>query len=259
MEALRKSGWAWQVPVPTFFSVQGPQSLGNSFVPMVYEPLAFCIGVVLLFSRERHRQAGPLDWSRRWGVITSYLVMLLGIVQVAFITSLVMVGIGALFQSMPRAYQPRLTSLFVEAGAGYIHYGLQPSGLSLAALAGLSSTAILLACVPLFNALRSCGSQVWAAILLGLLALAAITQGGSAGMYMLGLLPRARAEEWLHERSFYFAPTLLVAGLADLGWSSFSRAFLVEVVKWLTCLVIATWLCIAQLRAAGTRRRLAAS
>jgi hypothetical protein len=68
-----------RIPVPTFFKVQGPQSLDDSFIRMTYAYLIFCVSMVLFFSKERNRQPNRLDWTRRWGVIISYCVFVFGI------------------------------------------------------------------------------------------------------------------------------------------------------------------------------------
>ena len=74
----------------------------------VYPLLCFCIGVGLMFSRERGRQRCRLDWTRRWGVICSYVTLLLAAAPILFISTLVLLGLAALFISMPLKYQPWL-------------------------------------------------------------------------------------------------------------------------------------------------------
>src|SRR6476620_10726253 len=59
MDALNAFGWASSVPVPNIFGYGAVRTLDDTFVcnPVprleVYPPLVFCIGVVLLFSKER--------------------------------------------------------------------------------------------------------------------------------------------------------------------------------------------------------------
>src|SRR5258708_39251522 len=89
----------------------------------VYPLLVFCIGVVLLFSKERGRRGDRLDWTRRWGVLCSYVVLLLSAAQVLFIAALVLAGVTALFLSMPLKYQPPVTPLFVQLSTAYPRYG----------------------------------------------------------------------------------------------------------------------------------------
>src|SRR5687768_7166083 len=117
MDVLTASGWASSAPVPTVFDFRGTvRTLDDTLLcgTGVYQPLVFCIGVVLLFSKERGRRGGKLDWTRRWGVVCSYVVLLLCAVPVLFIGALVLAGIAALFQSMPAKYQPGVTQLFVD-------------------------------------------------------------------------------------------------------------------------------------------------
>src|SRR5688572_2302698 len=116
MDALKAFEWAPFVPVPNLFGSHGTVStLDDTFVTnlYVYPPLAFCIGTVLLFSKERGRRRGRLDWTRRWGVLCCYVVLLLSAVPVLAISALVLVGISAIFLSMPPKYQPESTQWFV--------------------------------------------------------------------------------------------------------------------------------------------------
>src|SRR5687768_567204 len=109
MDVLEISGWTSRVPVPTVVDYRGTvRTLGDTLVayPNVYQPLVFCIGVVLLFSKERGRRRGQLDWTRRWGVGCSYVVLLLSATQFLFIVALVTLGIAAVFQSIPLKFQP---------------------------------------------------------------------------------------------------------------------------------------------------------
>ena len=64
MDVLNVSGWAASVPVPTFWDSRGTvYTLDHTLAayPGVYQPLCFCAGVVLLFSKERGRRPGRLD------------------------------------------------------------------------------------------------------------------------------------------------------------------------------------------------------
>src|SRR3954453_7318377 len=65
MDALDMFEWASHVPVPVLFDYRGVvHTLDDTFAsfPGVYAPLAFCVGVVLLFSKERGRRHSRLDW-----------------------------------------------------------------------------------------------------------------------------------------------------------------------------------------------------
>src|SRR5687768_10009653 len=120
MEALRIFGWASSVPVPVVFDFRGGiRTLDETLFSYraVYQPLIFCMGVVLLFSHERGRRPSRLDWTRRWGVICTYVVFLLSAAQVLFVSALVLAGVAALLQSMPPKYQPASTQLIVDVSS----------------------------------------------------------------------------------------------------------------------------------------------
>jgi hypothetical protein len=275
MDALTAFGWAAHVPVPSVFDFRGTiGTLDRTLLCTqgVYPPLVFCIGVVLLFSKERGRRRGRLDWTRRWGVLCSYVVLLLIAAGVFFIGALVMTGVGALFQSMPLKYQPGGTRLFVNVSTAYLRYGAQPGGIASLVLVAFSSIAILLACIALFDALRSTGrtrvAARGAAILLAPLALFAL-------MYLfqahLGYLFMSPAD--VSRYGTYFWPQLLARQIADAlpglnapgsmdyplrglnVTGSLPLAFAVEVTKWCIVLTIAVWLTIAQLASRPRRHR----
>src|ERR1041385_1879799 len=130
MDALVAFGWASRIPVPSFFGYGAIRTLDDTLIcdPIssyagVYQPLMFCIGVVLLFSKERGRRRGHLDWTRRWGVLCSYVALLLSAARFLFISALVLTGIAAIFLYMPPKYQPGATGLFVKLSSVYLRYG----------------------------------------------------------------------------------------------------------------------------------------
>ena len=247
MAALEHHGWTRSVPVPTFFRIQGDQSLDGSYVKTLYAYLTFFIGVVLLFSKERDRQRAGLDWTRRWGVISSYLVALLGSINFAIIAALVIVGIAAMGLGMPRGYEPAVTPLLVKIGTGYLWYGPHPGLLSDASLAGFSAIVVLLACVPLFNALRSSGPKQLAAIVLVPLALASVIQVVYAGLHVAALI--GVNTDSIYGHAFYFNARLLGQGFEKASGLARGREFTGEAIKWLAILAIALWLTIAQIAA----------
>lgn len=252
---LQAQGWDESIPVPTFFRVQGTMALNDSYVEWVYEYLTFCIGVVLLFAKERNRHRNPIDWTKRWGVIASYGVAALGFAQFVLLAALVIAGIAAMCQSMPRSEQPAATELLVTIGTTLIYYGPQPSRFGDAALPAFSGVVVLLACVPLFDALRSTGSKIWAFILLAPLALAAVLQIGLALEHAVRPGPLSTA---LYSVFYYFNVVLLAGGFAEAKSWSLGAQFISEAVKWLSVLAIAVWLSIAQFAALFRRRRIAA-
>jgi hypothetical protein len=155
-----------KLTVPNIFRLPGPFTLRESFLTLVYEQLVFCVGVVLLFSKERGRRGGRLEWTRRWGVLCSYIVLLLCAMCALFVPALVLLGIGALFLSMPPKFAPPATGFIVETSAAYLRYGPYPRPITLGVLVAFSSITILLACAPLYEALCSCGLKRIAVVLL---------------------------------------------------------------------------------------------
>ena len=240
MAVLGTSGIASNLAVPTPFDFKGPLMLHDTFAFHTYEYFTFFIGVVLLFSNERNRRPGRLDWTRRWGVTSSYGVFLLGIPYFAFIAALVLIGIAGVFLSMPLRSQPAVTGLFLNLGAGYMYYGPHPSRLTGASLPVFSSVVVMLACAPLYNALRSSGPKVLAVLLLVPLFMASLLQLADIGLYGLGLLSLNTRETYY---PFYFNAELLVKVFPNPSFR-----FIVEVAKWSACLTIAMWLSIAQIK-----------
>ena len=258
MDLLHVTGWAASVPAPNLFGSRGARTLDESLFAYksVYEPLVFCVGVVLLFARERGRQRRPLDWTRRWGVLCSYLVLLLAATHVLFISGLVAIGIAAIFISMPLENQPRVTQWFVDAGAAYLRFGPHPNEASGVAQVGLASVVVLLACVPLFDALRSSGSRRVAVVLLAPLAFFALLHAALALWYFAGGTGAASAGLGRYE--LFFWPELLVRRAAGLGAGPtgpgpLPGAAFVEAVKWFAVLAIAVRLSVARLPAWGER------
>jgi hypothetical protein len=261
MDLLQTLGWASTLHVPAVFEIRGNvRTLGETFLCSMgmYQPLVYCIGVVLLFSKERGRRRGRLDWTRRWGVLCSYVVLLLSVTQVLFISALVLGGIAALFLSMPVQYQPHVTQSFVDVSTAYLRHGPYPGRASYYVRGAFSSITILLACAPLWDALRSSGLKRRAAFLLAPLAAFALMHLVQAGCYSLGFSVGTSSDPVPYGAFFY--PKLLISGLAEVStaWSlpwSTPVAFLVEATKWCIVLCIAVWLSIAQLAARRQRKR----
>jgi hypothetical protein len=141
--------------------------------------------------------------------------------------------------------------------SAYMRYGAYPTNNSAAACVAFSSIAILLACIPLFEALRSSGPKRLAAILLAPLALFSLMHLAQVGRYCVGywgvaFWPVPPSD--LFRYGGYFWPELpvrRVAGLPDpFGVSGATlAAVLVETAKWFIVLAIAVWLSVAQLAA----------
>ena len=112
---------------------------------------------------------------------------------------------------------------------------------------------MLLACVPLFNALRSSGPRWLALLVLLPIALGSVAQLASAALYGAKLTVSGFV---LNLSPYYFSPTTLTEGFPRFGWSTlFQHVFLLEAAKSLSCLAIALWLTAAQLAARRSRRR----
>ena len=259
MDAIKALGWGARVPIPNVFRFPGTvRTLDETlaFHTGIYPTLAFCVGRVLLFSKERGRRRRPrLDWTRRWGVLCAYVTLLLSVAPVLFIGALVLAGISALFLAMPLKYQPGVTQPLVALSTAYIWYGPQPQMAAFLALVACSSIAVLLACVTLFDALRSTGAKRAAAILVAPLALFAVLHLALAGRYALGLSNASPAD--VDRYQVYFSPGLLVGAIARIRLGqpvpeSVLAAFFVEAAKWCIVLATAVWLTIARVTA---RRR----
>jgi hypothetical protein len=260
VDLLRAFGWTSSLTVPTVIDYRGPLLLEETllFWPGVYRPLVFCIGVVLLFSKERGRRRGKLDWTRRWGVLCSYVVLLLSAVPVLFIASLVLVGISAMFIAIPFKYQPGVIPLFVNLGTTYLYYGPQPKANIDIVLVAFSSIGILLACIALFDALRSSGPRLLAQILLAPLAAFSLIYLAQVGEYFLRF-PNVTSAA-IAPYGEYFRPEFFVGQIGDLPSLHYASgstlgAFATEAAKWLIVLAIAVWLTLARLAAWWRRRK----
>ena len=112
MDVLRHFDSISSVPVLSVFH-HTPLTLDQTFLGdlmmRVDQPLLFCMGVVLLFSKERGHHRRSLESTRRWGILCSYVAFVLGAVQILFIPAMVLTGIAAMFLSMPLKYQPAVT------------------------------------------------------------------------------------------------------------------------------------------------------
>ena len=254
MDALKQFGWASRVPVPNPFGFPGTvRTLDETFLSNmgVYQAVVFSVGVALLFSKERGRRRGRLDWTRRWGVLCSYVTCLLSAANVVIISALVVVGIGAVFLSMPLKNQPAVTQLLVNVGAACLLYGPHPKEIAAVVLVAFSSAAVLLACVPLFDALRSTGPKRAAAMLLAPLPLLSLLHLAQAAQYAVGF-SNVTTREVFHY-GLYFSPALLVNGVTELpaGLGGSAANFFVEAGKWCVVLTIAVWLSIARFATRG--------
>jgi hypothetical protein len=259
MDLLHAFGWDSRVPVPDVFGYGVVHTLDQTLlcdpIDRVYTLLVFCIGVVLLFSKERGRRRGRFDWTRRWGVLCSYIVSLLSAAGVLFIGALVLVGIAAIFLSIAIKFQPSwpVTRLYVQLSTGYLWYGPFPHNNAGVVLVVFSSITVVLACFPLFDALRSSGPKLLAPILIAPLAFFSAMHVAQAARYWLGistLTPRDLAE-----LEVYFEPHVLMQYVADLRVADLMDwQFVEEAAKWGIIFAMAVWLTIAQIAASRQRR-----
>lgn len=254
-----------RVPVPTVFDYRGGVRFlsETSLLPIVRQVL-YPVGLVLLFSRERFRRRHRLDWTRRWGVFGCYLLLPLGLVGILFIGSLVLAGIGALLMSMPLRQQPEATDFIIGLGHRWVRYAPQSSRWSEVALLIISMGVVLLACVPLYHALRSVGAG-W----MGRALLASIVGGVGVTLVILGLHLYGHSVGGPYESSYlFFHPGSLAHELiarylphdarrlgawgATAGIYHWAMAVL-DLVKLLALLIITLWLTVAQVH--SWRRR----
>ena len=154
---------------------------------------------------------------------------------------------------MPLKYQPRVTALFAEVSTGYLRYGPYPKDITYCVLVVFSSITILLACLPLWEALCSSGLKRVARILLAPLALLALMNIAEAGLIAIGYSSLSGADPF-YRLGPYFRPAILVWNTSGnpLGIVTPQPGlglFIVEVVKWSIIFAIALWLSVAQLGA----------
>ena len=259
LDALK---WSSRVPVPRILDLpDGYRTLDDMLLSErgVYEPLAFCVGVVLLFSKERGRRRDRLDSTRRWGVLCTYVVSLLSLTQVLFLAALVLTGIAANFQSMPLKYQPGVTPLFIQLSTNYMRFGPHPMSAAGVVQVAFSSIAVLLACLPLFDALRSSGRKRLAAALLAPLALYALMHLAQAAWFSLGI---SGVTEFFRY-GVYFWPEAFVSRIGDRPtWRPASGSavdLVVELAKCGVVLAIAVWLSVAQVATWPRRKKAVAT
>ena len=154
------NGWFSHIPVPSIWPGYVEfDSLDDTLATWYWAAPVFCIGVVLLFAKERNRRRNRLEWTQRMGVFLTYCVALLVFVPTAFIFSLVAIGFAALFHTLPMEDQPAFTELMVTISAAFIGSGLHPTDASDVALPAFSAAVVILGCRTLYLAIISSGSR----------------------------------------------------------------------------------------------------
>ena len=245
-----------QIVVP--FRLYGPESgqrLGESFLIHSYDFILFSVGFVLLFARERGRRRARLDWTKRWGVVGCYFVAIAGAATWTLITSLVLVGITALHYSLPPENQPASTEFMASLSTMGVRYFPQTSDFGYALLPMASALVVLLACVPLRDALRSSlptrrPSAIAVIVLLPLWLTASITVGYLA--VMLALSVGALSYDMLPP--IYFFESSDLAGGTVGFFNATSQTLLAKWqwlnwLKYLPILLLAMWFTLAQIHA----------
>lgn len=257
LDVVQSLGWASSIPVPSPFG-STVRTLDETLMGELRldQPLLFCIGVVLLFSKERGRRPERLDWTRRWGVLCSYVALLICSAQVLVLVGLVCVGMAAMFMTIPLQFQPGITPWLAEVSAAYLRHGPSPKPIAGAVLLAFSAAAILLACVPLFDALGTSSPKRIAAVLVAPLALFALMHLAQAGLLCadpskLASIPQARNGMYFRPYGMYFRPYVLVSDIAALHARQYLStsevfAFMMELAKWCSIFGIAAWLTLAR-------------
>ena len=267
MALLRAMGWAADIQVPSLLNTpNATRTLDQTFVAgmNVYESLAFCVGAVLLFSRERGRRPRRLDWTSRWGVLGCYIVLVISAAQILFVTALVVVGLAALFLSIRGSDQPESTDLLINVGSAWLRYGPHPDVAAGLTLVAVAAAVMVLGCVRLFEALRGRrwgDRSTWgaAALLapLGLFAAANLVgvanYAVSHGLRSPGILG---AGSDIFYYGTFFRPETLVYPIGDSPRYPVPEHYqiYVEAAKWGAVLGAAAWLTIAQIAALRRRR-----
>ncbi len=113
------------LPTPPWIRLATVDSLAGAMLNDFWlsASIFFCAGSVLLFAKEKGRlpgRPGRLNWTRRWGVLACYLVLLLNFVGVMLICGLVTAGIAGLFMSMPLAYEPPVTGFLTAVSSTWL-------------------------------------------------------------------------------------------------------------------------------------------
>jgi hypothetical protein len=267
MALLRATGWAEDVEVPSLLNIpNATRTLDQTFVAQmnVYESLAFCVGAVLLFSREGGRRPRRLDRTSRWGVLGCYIVLVISAAQILFVTALVVVGLAGLFLSIRGSDQPEWTPLLIDVGSGWLRYGPHPGVAADLTLVAVAAAMMGLACVRVFESLRSRRwghRSTWgAAALLAPVGLAAAANLVGVAHYAVRHVLRPpgtpRAESDLFSLGLFFRPGTLVYPIGDPPRYLTPEPYqiYVEAAKWGAVLGAAVWLTTAQCVALRRRR-----
>jgi hypothetical protein len=224
--------------------------------------LLWCLGFVLLFAWEQGRRRNRLDFTRRWGVLGSYVVLAIMLVDVMLIWALVATGIAALLQSLPPENQPWGTTWFAEFGYRWLRYGPYPTDAAVTAVCCASALTGLLACRSIAIAMTATGTagrRVGYIVIAPLMVVCVASLLGAASSAMGGFQPSlSLLVDLVDPRPLLFRPDLVVDVLEGnplrVGNVFQGRVFgMVHVTVLPALLVAAVWLSTAQIRALGRR------
>ncbi len=259
IEVLSAGGLATHIHVPGFFVSAGwtrplDQTLIGDGLTQIYSASLFCIGLALLSTTERGRRPHPLDWTRRWGLFLLTVHVFLHFIELMFAASLVMVGITAVFQSMPPEHEPAITPWLRAISTNFLIYGPYPGNMVDVVWPLTVLVAVLFVGASLYKAMRSVGPR-W-------LAIAAIV---SLGLFAVGELV------WVLAAAIVAAGDLLAGKVVSIA--AFEKSFIrplsvfgafyfrsyqlmpvVETVKWMLVAAITLWITSAQIAVWRTRR-----
>lgn len=245
------------IPLPSSFGQYDPNRnfADNSFLWFIDPCLTFFIGAVLLFGRERGRRRHRRDWLKRWGIFGTSIVTFVGLGSALVIAALVGCGIAALIHSMPLAQQSHgWYGFFSTVSVWYLHYGPYPTDEALLVQICTASAVMILACSPLHDALRARGSNALAWILPAPLAVLGFAQIVAVIGQTIDPIfaPNIRLSPYFLDPSVLNGRTWDFAGQRFRNTSVFD--FAQEGIKWLTMLMLATTLSVAQVKAIRGRK-----
>ncbi len=254
---LQRTGVADQIQLPSILPFdKTTNTLGSNFYADWLDPFfTFFIGITLLFAKERFRRRGFIDSIRRVGILVCVGVLFLGIASFGLIVALVGLGISALLHTLPIENQPPETHVLAWVSTRYFDYAPNSTLWASSLLIAFSAAAVLLACVVLFEVLRSTlpmgkgrarrrGMILAALPTLPLAILAVVQLAAAVAVYF-----QHRTEDHLPYAFFYFEPQSVAVVFQNLpaGRGATVLYYYADIIKWLSCVVIALWLTTAQI------------
>lgn len=235
----------------------------ESYAPMIWAPVVFCMGMVLIFSRERGTRPRRLDRVRRWGGISAWVLLPVTALAVSGITLLVIAGIR---NQVGPPGDPAFAAFARRFSVTWSDWGF-------IAMQFLSAGLVLMMGLVLYDALVRCGSKGLARLMVGVgLPLVAL-QVVFTIFYAAGAAwaediiqwegffhpyPLANgAIEWYYRAvglgggayiyAGYYAEVTPLPAAGDIrGWVYYGLGFPLELIKFLLLLAIAVQLTFAR-------------